>query len=416
MTADSQDINRLSTPGGHPGVGEQRPLRILMTNAALTGRSGTETLVRDMVLALRRRGHSVATFAPVVGPAAAEIRATGSPVLTSLASLEQPDIIHGHHTGPTIAALARFPGTPAVFACHDFTSELDAPPLHPRIRRYLYVRQGLRGRLVDEGGVAPGSVAFWSNTIDLQRVGPVVLAPQRLATAAVFAHPGTIPFTDMIADACRRHDIQFRGELVGKVAENVVKRLGGVDLAFASGRMALEALARGCAVINIDRFGIGGLITTARLAEFTTVNFAYGALSDAPSPERLDRELTAYLAEDAQAVTERVRSEFNSDVGALRLEAIYRDVLAERVWPRREANEDERALAAILERFVQDKRIYDRRFLRLREGLGPSDELQFQMGELSSRTAELSEEVRRLRRGGILRRLVDTLTGRTYER
>lgn len=32
-----------------------RPLRILMTNAVMRGRSGTETLVRDMVLALRRR-------------------------------------------------------------------------------------------------------------------------------------------------------------------------------------------------------------------------------------------------------------------------------------------------------------------------------------------------------------------------
>ncbi|MGF7006153.1 hypothetical protein [Aminobacter sp. BE322] len=32
-----------------------RPLRILMTNAVMRGRSVTETLVRDMVLALRRR-------------------------------------------------------------------------------------------------------------------------------------------------------------------------------------------------------------------------------------------------------------------------------------------------------------------------------------------------------------------------
>ncbi|MBA8906452.1 hypothetical protein HNQ95_002226, partial [Aminobacter ciceronei] len=76
-----------------------------MTNAVLTGRSGTETLVRDTVLALRRRGHSVTAFAPITGPAVAEIRATGSPVATSLAALEAPDIIHGHHTGPTIAAL-----------------------------------------------------------------------------------------------------------------------------------------------------------------------------------------------------------------------------------------------------------------------------------------------------------------------
>ncbi|MCA0275133.1 MAG: hypothetical protein LCH86_03920 [Proteobacteria bacterium] len=52
----------------------------------------------------------------------------------------------------------------------------------------------------------------------------------------------------------------------------------------------------------------------------------------------------------------------------------------------------------------------------MREGLGPSEELQLLIGELSSRAAELSEEVRRLRRGGLLRRVMDKLTGRTYEK
>ncbi|MBE1204376.1 glycosyltransferase [Aminobacter carboxidus] len=368
-----------------------------------------------MVLALRRRGHSVTAFAPIVGPAIGEIRATGSPVATSLSSLEAPDIIHGHHTGPTIAALARFPGTPAIFVCHDFSSELDAPPIHPRISRYLHVRAALRGRLVDECGIEASKVKFWPNTIDLQRIGPAALAPDRLSTAAIFAHPGTIPFTGMIAEACKRHGIGFRGELIGKAAYDVVNRLDGTDLAFASGRMALEAIARGCAVINVDRFGAGGLVTMDRFADFAAVNFAYGALSDAASPDLLDREIARYSAEDAMAVTERVRRDFASDKGAEQLEAVYRDVLAERSWPRREANEDERAMAAIIERFLQQKRIYDRSFLRLREGLGPSEELQFQMGELASRTAELSEEVRRLRRGGLLRRLLDKLTGRTYE-
>jgi hypothetical protein len=392
-----------------------RPLRILMTNAVLTGRSGTETLVRDTVLALRRRGHSVTAFAPITGPAVAEIRATGSPVATSLAALEAPDIIPGHHTGPTIAALTRFPGTPAIFVCHDFSSEIDAPPIHPRISRYLHVRAALRGRLVDECGIAASKVRFWPNTIDLQRVGPAAPAPARLAAAAIFAHPGTIRFTGMIAEACQRHGIAFRGELIGKAADDVVKRLGGTDLAFASGRMALEAMARGCAVINVDRFGVGGLVTTDRFDGFAAVNFAYGALSDAASPELLDREIAAYRAEDAIAVTQRVRRDFASEKGAEQIEAIYRDVLAEKPWPRREPNEDERAMAAIIERFLQQKQIYDRSFVRLREGLGPSEELQFQLGELSSKTAELAHEVRRLRRGGVLRRLVDKLTGRAYE-
>ncbi|MBB4651574.1 hypothetical protein GGQ99_003341 [Aminobacter niigataensis] len=397
--------------------GQDRPLRILMTNAVLTGRSGTETLVRDTVLALRRRGHSVVTFAPVTGPAAAEIRATGSPVVTSLAPLsEVPEIIHGHHTGPTIAALVRFPGTPAVFACHDFASDQDAPPVHPRIRRYFYVRSVLRGRLVDENGLPPSRVTFWPNTIDLKRVGPAAPAPVKLHTAAIFAHPGTIPFANLIAEACERRGIAFRGELVAKAADDVVKRLDGVDLVFASGRMALEALAKGRAVINADRFGIGGLVTRQRLDDFAAVNFAYGALSEAASPEVLDREIAAYRPDDAAGVTQHVRRNFNSDEGALQLEAIYRAVLSERDWPRKVASEEDLALAAILETFLQQNRIFDPRFIKLREGVGPSEEFHFAMGELSGRTAELAAEVRKLRRGGPFRSLLELLTGKNTRR
>ncbi|GAA4124389.1 glycosyltransferase [Aminobacter aganoensis] len=394
-----------------------RPLRILMTNAVLTGRSGTETLVRDMVLALRRRGHSVATFAPVTGPAAAEIRATGSPVVTSLATLgEVPDVIHGHHTGPTIAALVRFPGTPAVFACHDFASHQDAPPVHPRIRRYLYVRSVLRGRLVDENGLPPSRVTCWPNTIDLNRVGPAAPAPAKLRTAAIFAHPGAIPFAGLIAQACERHGIDFRGELVTKAADDVVKRLEGVDLIFASGRMALEALASGRAVINADRFGIGGLVTMQRLDDFAAINFAYGALSEAASPECLDREIVAYRADDAAGVTRHVRQNLNSDEGARQLEAIYRAVLSERDWPRKLPSEEDLALAAILETFVQQNRIFDTRFVKLRDGVGPSEEFGFAMGELSGQAAELATEIRKLRRGGPLRSFFALLTGRNTRR
>jgi hypothetical protein len=55
-------------------------MRILLTNIKLCDGSGTETLIRDLSLALRRRGHVVICFAPTLGRMEAEIRATGTPV------------------------------------------------------------------------------------------------------------------------------------------------------------------------------------------------------------------------------------------------------------------------------------------------------------------------------------------------
>src|SRR3569623_1926149 len=147
-------------------------MRILLTNGLLARGTGTETLVRDLAPALRRRGHEVVCYAPELGWMAGRVRATGTPVVDSVAALqEKPDVIHGHHSGPTMIALARFPDVPAVFVCHDWSALHDEPPLHPRIRRYLYVRHVLRERLVSEAGVAPDLVRFWGNCVDLHRLG-----------------------------------------------------------------------------------------------------------------------------------------------------------------------------------------------------------------------------------------------------
>ena len=56
-------------------------MRILLTNLVLSDGSGTETLIRDLSLALRRRRHAVICFAPALGRVAAQIRATGTPVV-----------------------------------------------------------------------------------------------------------------------------------------------------------------------------------------------------------------------------------------------------------------------------------------------------------------------------------------------
>jgi hypothetical protein len=383
-----------------------RPLRILVTNIALAGRSGTQTLVRDHVLALRRRGHSVVTYSPTIGRAAAEIRATGSPVVAALAAIgEPPDIIHGHHNGPTMAALTRFPGTPAIFVCHDFSSEHDDPPLHPRIRRYFYVRHTLRGRLVNERGIDPELTHFWGNTIDLKRIGAARPPPQVLRNAAIFAHHGAIPFASELREACERNGVAFRGELLGKSTDDPVRLLDGIDLVFASGRMAMEAIAAGRAVINADRFGVAGMITVKRLPEFIKANFAMGALSDHPAAGRIDEDLAGYSVSDCASVTDYIRRECNSHVGAERIERAYLEVLEEQTGDRRVASAEDMAVSDFIEMFLQKGRIYDRNALKIRRGMGMMEDLHAAIDNLAASNLAMSDEIRKLRRKGFWRGL-----------
>lgn len=375
-----------------------RPLKILFTNLVLRGRSGTETLTRDVVLALRRRGHSIVVFAPHVGRVAAEVRATGTPVVNSLTDLpEIPDIIHGQHTGPTLAALLRFPDTPAVFVCHDFSSEHDDPPVHPRVRKYLYVRNTLRGRLVDEHGISPSQVAFWPNTVDLVRIGKFVPPRKQIRRAAVFAYPDSIPFTPILGRACAARGIEFNPALLSSLSDHPLRRLRGVDLVFASGRMALEALAAGCAVINADRYGLGGLVTTKRLPAFIQANFAIGALSDAPAIEAIDAELARYDAEDVAAVADHIRVNFNSDRGAELIEAQYEEVLAQRSWNTVVPSEENIATSRLVETYLQDARVYDPSFIHRRRGTNISPAIESVISELIETTDRLTHEIHALR-------------------
>jgi hypothetical protein len=374
-------------------------MRILLTNVMLSKGTGTETIVRDLVLALRRRGHVVICFAPEVGRLGARIRATGTPVVASLSQIaDPPDIIHGHHSGPTMTALARFPDAQAVFVCHDWSAIQDDPPIHPRIRRYLYVRHVLRERLVSEKGIAPGQVQFLANTIDLARLDMPKVPPSRPRTAGVYARAGVVPFLDILAGGCAARGVKFVGELLAD-ADDVVdpeKTLSRCDLVFASGRIALEALAAGCAVINADRFGIGGLVTSARLDAFIPANFAIGALSGPPSERLVARILDAYDAADVTAVTERVRRECDAGLGAERLEAIYRDVLAEAADQPADRMQEAVALGRFLEENLQRGLLYNAEVARRQFNPEPEVELFETVRRLNLAVDDLTKQIRHL--------------------
>jgi hypothetical protein len=382
-------------------------MRILVTNFSLTEGTGTETAVLDLALALRRRGHTVICYAPHLGRSAARVRATGTPVVDTIDAIgEAPDIIHGHHSGPTMVALARFPGVPAIFVCHDWSSVHDDPPLHPRIRRYFYVRHVLRERLVAERGISPRQVGFLPNVVDLARLPPPRTPPRRLRTAGVYSHAGAIPYLDTLAKACEACGIGFLGELVVDNAARArpEQTLPGCDLVFASGRMAIEALVVGCTVINADRFGIGGLVTTDRFDAFVAANFAVGALSQPASVRLVAETLGAYDADDATLVLARARQDCDVRAIAGQLEETYQQVLAE--IANQAADEDRAAgqdrdaaaFAAYLQTHLQTDRLFNGEFARRKLVPESDDALTQTIERLGKDVRDLRQELRYLTR------------------
>jgi hypothetical protein len=389
-------------------------MRVLLTNISIANGSGTETAILDLAIALRRRGHTVICFAPVLGRLAERIRSTGTPVVDSIEKIgEAPDIIHGHHSGPTMIAMARFRDVPSIFVCHDWSSIHDDPPIHPRIRRYAYVRHVLRERLISEKGISPNRVIFLNNAVDLDRLGPPRTTPARLRTAGLYAHAGTTPFIDALADGCSAQGLSFLGDLLADPAnrDRPEKMLAGCDVVFASGRMAIEALVAGYPVINTDRFGVGGLVTGSRFDEFLAANFAIGALSSPASAELIADTLNSYDPSDAAKVATQARRVCDAATVAEKLEQIYRIVLSEFAQEPVSGAAEAVAFARYLEAHLQNGALYNGEFARKRFAPGDGDELARAVELLSLDVKELTRHTRRLARGRINGALTDGWRG-----
>jgi hypothetical protein len=308
-------------------------LRVLLTNLTLASRTGTELWVRDAALGLLRRGHEPVVYTPDPGPLAEELRAATVPVVHDLGRIgAAPDLIHGHHQPAAVAALAWFPGVPALFVAHDWIAWHDAPPKLPRILRYVAVDRTNRDRLVLENGVLEERVRVLLNWVDLERFRPRGPLPERPRRALVFSNYARgETHLPAVAEACRRAGIPLDvvGAGAGKPADRPEELLGEYDLVFAKARCALEALAVGTAVVLCDHPGLGGMVTAARLDELRELNLGARTLQRPLSPDLLLAEIARYDAADAAEVSRRVRATAGLETALDALLALYREVIEE---------------------------------------------------------------------------------------
>ena len=231
-------------------------LTILITNIVLADRSGTEVVVEQLADGLRRREHRPVVFSPHHGGLAEQMRARGHVVIDRRDACPwRVDVIHAHHIGPAMAALAAHPGVPALFGCHDATAPFDTLPPHPRVRRVFAVDERCRARMVSDGA-EPATVVLLPNAVDLARV-PLrtrSLPARPLRAVTLTKHGGHLP---ILREACTTAGISLDevGSGPARMTERPELALANADLVFATARSALEAAAAGAGVVVCDARG-----------------------------------------------------------------------------------------------------------------------------------------------------------------
>ena len=306
--------------------------RILIANVTLAGRSGTETMTRDLALGLRAAGHRPTVYSPRLGDVASEIAAAGVPVVSRVQDApETPDLVHGNQHVELVAALFQSRRARGLFVCHDRTTYWSAPPRMTRIARYVAVDRYCLSRLTVDYGIPAELTRVIYNAVDLARFArrPSLPAqPRRAAVFSNYAGPGT--HLESVQAACDRMGLPLDviGAGAGHSSSAPELILASYDLVFAKARCALEAMAVGAAVVLCDTQGLGPMVTSAEVEQLRTWNFGRSLLRQPLNPEAIVAEVRRYDAADAAGVTDFIRARAGLDESIAEYVRLYEEILA----------------------------------------------------------------------------------------
>jgi hypothetical protein len=288
-------------------------MRVLITNIWLVDWGGTEVYVRDLAIALDKRGIGVEVYSPELGSVAEEIRRAGIHVADSIADIQHvPDIIHAHHTVPALDMLSRFPDTPAIYVLHARNYPEDTPPKHNRILRYIAVDHNTLEQLLTKEEIPQRHTDVFLNWVDTERFVLRDHWRDKPARALVFSNYATRDnHFRFIQEACEIAGLQLdcRGRGIGDPIGDPETILGGYDIVFAKAKAAIEALATGAMVIPCDFKGLGEAVGTRNFAHIRKYNFGMKILNKPIETPLLIEQIKKYSPAEIKKVAVRIRQE-----------------------------------------------------------------------------------------------------------
>jgi len=306
-------------------------MNILITNIWLDNYAGTEVGVRDIAIALHRRGVHVEVYSPELGTVAEEITDAGIHVVNSTENLiVKPDLIHGQHYMQTMDAMIKFPDVPAIYYLHDRAYPGDTPPKYSQIVKYVAVDYNCLDRLIIDNGIDEKDTSVLLNFTDTNRFKLRKSIAEKPRRALVFSnYAGRDNYYKTIYEACDRLGISLDGmgeglKTANKNPENVLPRY---DLVFAKAKAAMESLATGAGVITCDWRGLGKFITRENFNHFRRYNFGMKILTRPIEVDLLVEEIKKYNQADILQTASMIRAEASFSDYMDKLLGVYNDAI-----------------------------------------------------------------------------------------
>jgi hypothetical protein len=296
-----------------------------MTNNALHRRGGSESYLEVVSPELRRLGHTVDFFSPVLGDMARALSDAGFTVYDDVDALPEPDVIHGQHTHVVAQVRGRFDRVPLLFVSHSWFVPIEDPIADLGAAAYLCFNALTEERLRANQASRQGPVYRLTQPVTISQSDGLRRPIGDAATRAVAVSRGLKRLLPALQEACDGAGIAF--DWVGGPGRETLDPgpdMRSADIVFAIGRTALEAMAMGRAVAILDETNFGGWVTSASYPELEANGFT-GSSSGHPEPA-LDELLVAYDSDLGRAARSLVVAGHVAAKHAVALLEIYASI------------------------------------------------------------------------------------------
>lgn len=295
-------------------------MKILISSYTLD-LSGVPTYTRTLYKELKKRGHKVQVFSPMLGSLAASMY-----TCTDLMCADKPDVIIGQHRDCVATIKDTFPLVPIIFSAHGVEPAGEQPP-DKEMNWYTAINEETLGNLVSKG-IYPNRTTIIRDFVDMGLFYPMVPVGVKLKKVLFISNRKKWKTHAIINKACEILGLDFKavGSPYGR-AHSVEKDINDADLVIGSGRAILEAMSCGRPVISFDK-GVGdGYLKRDTYLDSRTHNFCGELCKYHFTVDDLINEISKYDCVDGEINREIILQEHNVINGVDQIISIIRRLI-----------------------------------------------------------------------------------------
>lgn len=253
-------------------------IKILLGNNSLMTLAGSETYYLTLAKELKKQGHDVNAYSPLLGIIAKKMEESGIECYSGLPNKDYDVIIASHYH--IVDSLRKaYPDTQIISVIHGIihivdevkkTWALEHPAINSRVDQYVAVSEETRDKLKDDYNIDAKVIRNFFEIEDC----PINDKPKQILFNSNYTQKNDDYFKTIVEVANHyKADLLAIGEGFFQTP-NIKEAIKQSDIVVGMGRSVLEGVAMGRIGVIHGRWGTGGILSPNNYKELQRANFS----------------------------------------------------------------------------------------------------------------------------------------------